>query len=44
MHRVRVEMWDDLISDTHFVGHGTFARCLRCGFCTGAFGRGAESR
>jgi hypothetical protein len=44
MRRVRVEMWDDLVSDRYFVGHGTFARCLRCGFCMCAFGRGADSR
>ena len=44
MLRVQADIWEDLVSDRLFVGYGTFAKCMRCGFCTRAFGRGTESR
>ena len=44
MLRVRADIWEDLVSDQHFVGFKTFAKCTRCGFCTSAFGRGPEAR
>jgi hypothetical protein len=44
MLRVRVEVWEDLVTEQHFIGYGTHAKCLRCGFCVSAFGRGPEAR
>lgn len=44
MLKVRVEMWEDLVTEKHFIGFGTCAKCLRCSFCVSTFGRGPEAR